>query len=155
MKTSGKKNADVNQVTTPNVFGDQNSHGDKKNAMRNDGAGNCDAGLARLDVKLDLIVSQLGECVEVIPVVRGLEKDARVLQQEMKDMKDKSVKIVRKQMHSAVTVQTVGKMAINLPNVQNQKTRRCRSGGGRAGIWRDPDDSGCSWCVSEREEKNG
>ena len=90
-KSGGKKNVDVNQVTAPRShMGNQNMYGDKKSALRNNDADNGDKGYAELNAKLDLLVIQMGECVEVIPVVRGLEKDVKELQKEMKDFKDKS-----------------------------------------------------------------
>ena len=90
-KSSVKKNADVNHVTLPgSTYGNQNTQGDKKNAVRSNDAVTGVSGLDQLNAKLDLIVNQMVECVEVIPVVRGLEKDMKTLQKEMKEFKDKS-----------------------------------------------------------------
>ena len=87
-RSNTKRNADVNQLSVSNGLGTQKT--DEKNRSTGKNADVCkeDDGFSKLDAKLDLIVQQMGECVEVIPVVRGLEQDVKSLKKEMKELKE-------------------------------------------------------------------
>ena len=82
---------DVNQLSVSNGFGNQNTDGEKgrSTGKSTEACNGGDEGFAKMNAKLDLIVNQMTECVEMIPVVRGLEQDVKSLKKEMKELKEK------------------------------------------------------------------